>query len=406
MRIKRIDHLFDTVFSILLFSLSISMAVPNILLGILLLLFIFKKKQVTVSKTYVKLLLLFVLYLLFKAVVFNNLIENIQHYKFLIILLILSYLIFNIRDITIVLKGYIFGVFFGVLISVYKIIFYFLEHKILPFGNTSEVQKLILIHRPYFGFMCFLAIVLIDFLLFKIEIKYKKVAYLFMAILIAIFLYTIVARLSLCLLCVHIIIRVLIYLRLNKTKLIITLLVLLITLIGVFNLNENIKNRFHIKNSYTETLKVLKNQEPRFVIWECALNQIKKENFNVLFGYKNRRMIQENLNDCYDKKIENVSKKKYYLKTKFNSHNQFIDIFLDGGIVGLCLFLLIFIFSFFIFRGELYALYFLFSILLFLLFEDLFHRQLGVYLFGVFMPLFYKIIILKKNEEKQNNIGN
>ena len=164
MRIKRIDHLFDTLFSILLFSLSISMAVPNILLGILLLLFIFKKKQVPVSKTYVKSLLLFVLYFLFKAFVFNNLIENIQLYKFLIILPILSYLIFNIRDITIVLKGYIFGVFFGVLISVYKIIFYFLEHKILPFGNTSEVQKLILIHRPYFGFMCFLAIVLIDFL--------------------------------------------------------------------------------------------------------------------------------------------------------------------------------------------------------------------------------------------------
>jgi len=46
MRMKRVDHLFDIVFSILLLSLSISMAIPNILLGVLFLLFFFKQKKI------------------------------------------------------------------------------------------------------------------------------------------------------------------------------------------------------------------------------------------------------------------------------------------------------------------------------------------------------------------------
>jgi len=45
MRMKRVDHLFDIVFSILLLSLSISMAIPNILLGFLFLLFFLSKKK-------------------------------------------------------------------------------------------------------------------------------------------------------------------------------------------------------------------------------------------------------------------------------------------------------------------------------------------------------------------------
>ena len=99
-----------------------------------------------------------------------------------------------------------------------------------------------------------------------------------------------------------------------------------------------------------------------------------------------------NLNDCYNSSISNVSKKEYYSITKFNSHNQFFDIFLDGGVVGTFLFLILFIFSMYSFRNNFDAIFILFSFLLFLVFENIFQRQIGTYLFGIFIPLFHKII--------------
>jgi hypothetical protein len=166
-------------------------------------------------------------------------------------------------------------------------------------------------------------------------------------------------------------------------------------------LNKNIKNRFHIKDSYTETIKVLKNQEPRFIIWECSLSQIYDVNFNFLTGYNDRGSIEKKLIACYDSIIENTSKRDYYLKTRFNTHNQFFDILLDGGIIGLGLFLLILFLPLFYFRNNFEAVFFLVGLVIFLGIENLFFRQLGAYLFGIFIPLLYHIITCsKKNEIK------
>lgn len=392
MRTNKIDFFFDIVFSVLLFSLSFSIAIPNILLGILIILFFLKNKRVLFTPVYIKLLSLFCLFLILKAIFFNSLLENIIIYKFLLVLLIVSVLIFNIKNVRTVIKGYVFGVFLGVIISSIKISLYYFRFKTLPFGNTSEVQNLILIHRPYFGFMCLLAIVLIIFLLSKINSTKEKIVYILMTILILFFLNIIVARLSLLLSFLYLIISVLMFLALNKTQLVLSLFFLSLLFLTVFRLNKNLKNRLHLKNTYTETINVLRNQEPRFVIWDCVINQINNKDFNGYFGYENRKTIQNNLNDCYNSSISNVSKKEYYSITKFNSHNQFFDIFLDGGVVGTFLFLILFIFSMYSFRNNFDAIFILFSFLLFLVFENIFQRQIGTYLFGIFIPLFHKII--------------
>jgi O-antigen ligase len=392
LRTNKIDFFFDIVFSVLLFSLSFSIAIPNILLGILIILFFLKNKRVLFTPVYIKLLSLFCLFLILKAIFFNSLLENIIIYKFLLVLLIVSVLIFNIKNVRTVIKGYVFGVFLGVIISSIKISLYYFRFKTLPFGNTSEVQNLILIHRPYFGFMCLLAIVLIIFLLSKINSTKEKIVYILMTILILFFLNIIVARLSLLLSFLYLIISVLMFLALNKTQLVLSLFFLSLLFLTVFRLNKNLKNRLHLKNTYTETINVLRNQEPRFVIWDCVINQINNKDFNGYFGYENRKTIQNNLNDCYNSSISNVSKKEYYSITKFNSHNQFFDIFLDGGVVGTFLFLILFIFSMYSFRNNFDAIFILFSFLLFLVFENIFQRQIGTYLFGIFIPLFHKII--------------
>ena len=393
---KRIDNIFDIVFSVLLFSLSISMAIPNLLLAVLFFVFLFKRHKITVVKWYTKLLFIVVIYIFLKALFFNALVENFSIYKHFLVVLVLSFLIYNIKNIAAVIKGSIFGVFIGVMVALFKISNFYFTHKVLPFGNTAEVQDLLLIHRPYFGFMCLITIVLIDVLLPKIKPKKEKIFYLIIGFIIAIFMYIIVARLSLFLLISYLTIKTINYLKLSFVKSVLGALTILILMFGTFSLNKNIKNRLHIEDSYIETIKVLKNQEPRFVIWDCFFSQVNNKNFNVFFGYNNRKSIQEELNGCYEECIDNISKRDYYVRTEFNTHNQFFDIFLEGGILGLSLFLALFMFLIYSFRENFNASFILLSFILFFIFENLFHRQLGAYLFGIFIPLFHKIIAFEK----------
>lgn len=393
---KRIDNIFDIVFSILLFSLSISMAIPNLVLAVLFFVFLFKRDKIKVVKWYTKLLFIVVIYIFLKALFFNALVENFSIYKHFLVVLVLSFLIYNIKNIATVIKGSIFGVFLGVMVALFKISNFYFIHKVLPFGNTVEVQDLLLIHRPYFGFMCLITIVLIDVLLPKINSKKEKIFYVIIGFIIAVFMYIIVARLSLFLLIIYLIIKTINYLKLSLVKSVLGFLTIFILMFGAFSLNKNIKNRLHIEASYSETIKVLKNQEPRFVIWDCFFSQINNKNFNVYFGYNNRKSIQEELNGCYKERIDNVSKRDYYVDTEFNTHNQFFDIFLEGGILGLSLFLALFMFLVYSFRENFNASFILLSFILFFIFENLVHRQLGAYLFGIFIPLFHKIIAFEK----------
>ena len=393
---KRIDNIFDIVFSILLFSLSISMAIPNLVLAVLFFVFLFKRDKIKVVKWYTKLLFIVVIYIFLKALFFNALVENFSIYKHFLVVLVLSFLIYNIKNIATVIKGSIFGIFLGVMVALFKISNFYFIHKVLPFGNTVEVQDLLLIHRPYFGFMCLITIVLIDVLLPKINSKKEKIFYVIIGFIIAVFMYIIVARLSLFLLIIYLIIKTINYLKLSLAKSVLGFLTIFIFMFGAFSLNKNIKNRLHIEASYSETIKVLKNQEPRFVIWDCFFSQINNKNFNVYFGYNNRKSIQEELNGCYKERIDNVSKRDYYVDTEFNTHNQFFDIFLEGGILGLSLFLALFMFLVYSFRENFNASFILLSFILFFIFENLFHRQLGAYLFGIFIPLFHKIIAFEK----------
>lgn len=397
---KKIDYFFDIAVALLLFSLSFSLAIPNIILGVVFLLSFFKNKERLFSNTYINLLVLFISYLLLKAFLLNSLINNFHIYKHLITILIVSILLFQVKNIILVVKGFIFGVFLAVLISSIKIFIFYLEYNQLPFGNTSDVENLILLDRPYFGFICFLAIILLHFLITKTKDSINKKKYLFLIIFITLFLFIIVARLALFLSFSFIVIQILLNAKLSKTKFLTGFLLLITISLSVLTLNENVKNRFHIKGSFESTVKVLKNQEPRFVIWDCTINQLQDIGFHFFTGYKNRADIQFNLNECYKSIITNSSKKEYYLATKFNTHNQFFDIFLSGGLIGVILFIALFLWVFYSFRNNFSAVFTMSGFVFFLLVENLFFRQLGAYLFGIFIPLFYSVIQAYNKEDE------
>lgn len=95
------------------------------------------------------------------------------------------------------------------------------------------------------------------------------------------------------------------------------------------------------------------------------------------------------------------------LKNQFNSHNMFLQIWLDTGIFGF----LVLIFSFFMIAFKLFRLKnktlrpllisLLFLIFLNFLFESFFHRYSGISFYSFIYCL---IVMMMYNEEKQNNI--
>lgn len=119
----------------------------------------------------------------------------------------------------------------------------------------------------------------------------------------------------------------------------------------------------------------------RYGIYHCA-GRILKENWITGVGPGN---VQKQLDDCYS----GYTYKNYddYSHIEYNSHNQYIDICLKYGVFGLIGFLI------FIFWGvntkDLIYHVFLFIILIGLVTENLFDRQIGVVFFAFFNSLFF-----------------
>ncbi|CAA9199717.1 hypothetical protein FLA105534_02743 [Flavobacterium bizetiae] len=149
--------------------------------------------------------------------------------------------------------------------------------------------------------------------------------------------------------------------------------------------NKNISERFFVKSNLEESLKVASDYEPRIVIWNCAYSMTKKSDYNSLIGFKGYKEISNNFLECYANTIENISKKEYFLTEKFNSHNQFIDLYLIGGLIGLGLFVAFFIKLFIEVRKNFFQTAIIVSFLLFFCVENIFYRQFGCYLVGIFI---------------------
>ncbi len=395
MILKKADILFDIIFTVLLFMLPLSMAIPNLLLIILVILFLIKENKTRLN-IYVKLVFILVLYLVLKALLNQTFIESFNLHKHLLTFLILSILAINIKNTNLVKNGFVFGVLSAVLISFIKISIYYFQHKTIPFGNSQEASNLLIIDRPYFGFICFLAIIITYQLIRTTKKKRIIPFYNSTIIFLIIFTYLIAARLSLGLIVLFVFVKIIEKLNLSKTKLILIMSVFACSIFILFLTNKNLKNRFHIKNSFHETVEAMENQEPRVVIWKCIFNHISKSGFNVFLGYKAPNKIQIDLNECYKNTIENKSKKAYYLRTKFNTHNQFFDFLLQGGIIGLLLFISLFCYSLYVFKSNTTALFILVGFIFFSFLENILHRQLGAYLLGIFIPLGYKVFAFNK----------
>lgn len=389
----RASFFFDLSFAALLFFLPLSTAIPNLILPILALFFILKKKKKKLT-THTILMVIFCLYMILKSFFYTSFWVSVQHSNFFFLLLLITILTPEINNHQQVKKGFIFGVLTAVLLTLSNLAMHYSATQTLPLGNTIESTYLLVLHRPYLGILCFIAGV---FAIETAEFEGKNRAYYVFAGVFTLFIMLIVARLSLFLALLYLFVKMSKNAKnLSKRQQLYGVLFLCGLGLLLFK-NDNIKKRFHIHESFEKTKKVMANQEPRVVIWPCAIEQFQKPNFHKLFGFQTSEALEKQLVACYQEKIENVSKRAYFVKKAFNTHNQFLGILLLGGVLGLLLFLGIFGQLLFLFYRNNTMSWVVLGIFLFCLLENVFYRQLGVYLFGIFIPLAHRCY-QKKNE--------
>ena len=382
---RKATLLFEYAFALLLFSLPFSLAIPNIILLPLAVALILKKQRIKQNKAVLSASAL-VVFLFVKAALLGSLSDNISVYKLLGLLVIVGVLVSAVSNRKIVVAGFILGVCAAVILSGWNIFSHYMATNSIPLGNSAEVSELLLIHRPYFGFVCFLAVVFL-FDLQKSASKKYKTAIVLLAGFLTLFTFFIVARLSMMLLVIFLLVQAFLLFRNSNLKTRLLTAASIVIFGWVLVTNANIKERFHINKSLDKTMTVAVNQEPRVVIWKCFFNYVNSGNTNHLMGIGNAKIIQKQLNTCFANSISNTSKKEYYLQVQFNTHNQFFDLYLQGGIIAVLFFV-----GMFYFRIKCSALnttnvFLIFGFLAFAAIENIFHRQLGVYLFGVFMFL-------------------
>ena len=190
-----------------------------------------------------------------------------------------------------------------------------------------------------------------------------------------------------------------VYAKRKKGYILFFLGIIIITIIA-FSINENLKERFFYTNTIQTQksyLEKFKQWEPRVVIWECNFRVLKEEKALINgIGFYN---TQDKLTDCYGEIIKDPSKKVYFQRERFNTHNQFLDFLLGSGVIAFLLFITVFCFLFYRNWRSFSSVALLLSIVLFAFVESLFHRQLGAYYFGIIM-----ILLLFNDKTKQKTL--
>jgi O-antigen ligase len=139
------------------------------------------------------------------------------------------------------------------------------------------------------------------------------------------------------------------------------------------NIRFNIYTNQISQRSLIETIK----QDSRIVVWKAALNIIHN---NVLLGVGtgdvNSELLEENIRVGNTELIEN----------RLNAHNQYIEVFLENGLISLVLLLSVFSTMVYIAFSEKNLIYLMFIliILFFFLFETMLNRLAGISFFALF----------------------
>lgn len=386
-----LQNRFEIFLSSLIIALPFSKALPNIILLFLMLMLIigFNKIELKKFNISLKILNLLLIFLILKSLLFGCIIEDYSYYRFYFIIIMISILFQKVKNFLLLKKAILISVNLSLLFSIYKITLYYFNYNYLPFNDGWAVNRILMLERPYAGFFSLISII-ISLDLLKCSKKYKWV-YILSILMSIVFLFIISARISILSLIIIGFLYFLFFIRKGIIFKVLLILFTTIVLFSVFNLNRNLAKRFFLNENLQTSYLIAKDSEPRIIIWSCALKMISSEDFNNIIGNNSYSETYTKLTNLYSKNIENIQKRNWFINQQYNTHNQFIDIYLIGGFFSFSIFILFIVRAFHQTINNFIGLSIMISLTLFLFVENLFQRQFGVYIFIITYCVYFSI---------------
>ena len=384
---NRLDKLHSTLVIALCFYLpfmSYARAIANIIMLCLFFILIInynkKKLHEILNYDYIKILIALIAFIFVSTIIKGSISEDFSKITKFSQVAILIVLFWVARKKKTMINAFIFGTFLSSITTCFSIVFYYFNSLDFLLVKGSVIDELFTIQRLYLGYYVIVALTLCLYMLETT--KKKKNKYLYSALMLffitCLFLFS--SKSAIIILAV-----ILISYSLNNVKAInlkfVAISAILILGTILFN-SKTLAKRFLYFGDETRTsfIEKIKIHEPRYDIWKFSF-QIFQENKSYFFGTGPQK-IKDDLIEKYDN-ISIPERRKWFKEKQFNTHNQYIDFILSYGAIGLMLFLYFLFKIVLISHKNIHAFNLIVGLILFCLVENIFHRQLGVFIFAL-----------------------
>lgn len=398
---KPIHHIFHLTFSAFCASIAftdLGEAIPNILMLVNVALFPFvidKKDFQKLEKHLVYTFLAFIILVLIGTFLFTRW-EDFKFISRLILIPIIITLSLPITNHQFPILGFLMGTLGIAIFSSINLINFYLETGSFNFSVGSEINEILLGDRPYLGFLYVISVLLCIHLLRIYKSIYIKFFLGLLALFFIFILFIVSARLSILTL-ILLLLSSFFYIK-NKMKVILTIMSLVLVIPTLLYFNTNMKNRFFMgfKQEEASISKAMK-MEPRYHIWDCYTNLGWNKTVPLLgFGYV---QTEEKLVNCYKESsgFLNIDQKKWFVESKFNTHNQFFNFHLASGLFAALAFIGFF-WKWFEKSRKTFIRFGLFlTVFLFCVLENVLSRQMGTMMFAIVLVF---DLFVKQNQAK------
>lgn len=317
-----------------------------------------------------------------------------------------------VKDKRFIIYGFLLGVLISCAITDFNIINYYDLNSLEFLIAKTDVKQLYITQRLYLGIFVVISIVLLSFLLQESTRNKQRLLYTILLLFFISNLFLISSRSALLIAFIIFLVTIIykfksiyrasafLFTFTQKLKLIYRaglLIALLATLLTIIIGSKNMSNRllYSQDTSARTIIENIKTHEPRFDIWKFSSQIFKKEK-PYLFGigtFKTQKLLASKYQSM---PIE--QRRNWFIERNYNTHNQYIDIVLSFGLLGLILFMIFLKEAVSVFYKNIYSLSLILGLILFLIIENIFHRQLGSFIFALTL-VFALHIINSKNEK-------
>ncbi|WP_179318732.1 O-antigen ligase family protein [Winogradskyella helgolandensis] len=396
---KNLKNIYVTFFSLFCAVVpftDLGEAIPNIALLVLLVLFPFVVqkedwKKILDKRFYTLYFLIFLVTI--QLVIFSRL-EDFKFVSTLLLVILVLIISIPIKNKLIPILSFIYGSLALLIVSTINLVSHYMLSGQFNMTVGDHVSSILLGDRPYIGYVYVLSFCMCLYV--ATQISKAKFLYYVLALLFLVFLLIISARISL----ISIVVVVLSYLFYTKNLKKVGLIIIVLTLFSIimFTVNPSLKKRFFISNNNHSFEQIVKF-EPRYFIWSCA-NEIFFNNKNYFVG-KGFVVINNELESCYVNRLDFADKKQqdFFVRSKFNTHNQFINFLLSSGILIFLIFIIFFLLWLKLDYKSYYSFILLISLILFCSVENVLARQMGAELFALTLIFSTMISSNIKNSE-------